>query len=240
VRSSSGDRHEEEPFVPEKFDQPFWDSLYDTRPAIWSGNPNPHLVAEAEALPAGTALDVGAGEGADAIWLAARGWRVTAVDISTVALDRATRDAARAGPDVAGRIDWLHRDVMAWEPPKDHFDLVSVHFFHLAPGPRGVLFGRLASAVVVGGTLLIVGHSSHVLDGSPHEESGHRGEGSMMPIDYFFTGDEIATQLDPEEWEIVTKAELERSVADRPEGPGHTRDVVVRGVRRHSRGEGAP
>jgi SAM-dependent methyltransferase len=226
--------------VPEKFDQAFWDSLYDARPAIWSGNPNRHLVVEVDALPPGTALDVGAGEGADAIWLAARGWRVTAVDISAVALARATRDAARAGPDVAGRIDWVHQDLMDWEPPNDRFDLVSVHFFHLAPGPRRTLFGRLASAVVAGGTLLIVGHSSHVLSGSTQDGPGHRAEGSMIPVDFFFTGDEIAAQLDPEEWEIITNAEVERAGADRPEGPGHTRDIVLRATRRHYRSQSAP
>jgi SAM-dependent methyltransferase len=231
TRSSSNDRYEEEAVAPEQFDQPFWDSLYEARAAVWSGNPNNHLVVEAAALPPGTALEVGAGEGADAIWLAARGWRVTAVDISTVALARAARDAAAAGTDVAGRIDWQHRDIMKWEPPKDHFDLVSVHFFHLAPGPRRVLFGRLASAVVAGGSLLIVGHSRHFLDAAVHDGPDHRSESSIMPADYFFTGDEIAAELDLGEWEIITNAEVERHGADLPEGPGHTRDIVLRATR---------
>jgi SAM-dependent methyltransferase len=217
--------------VPEQFDQAFWDSLYGARPAVWSGNPNRHLVVEADALSPGTALDVGAGEGADAIWLAGRGWRVTAVEISGVALARATRDAARAGPDVAGRIDWLHRDLTDWEPPQHHFDLVSAHYFHLAPEPRRILFGRLAIAVAAGGTLLIVGHSSRVLDGVAHDGPDHRSEGSMMPCDYFFTGDEIAAQLDPEDWEIITNAEVERRGSDLPEGPGHTSDIVLRAMR---------
>ena len=225
--------------MPEQFDQAFWDSLYDARPALWSGNPNRHLVAEVEALPAGTALEVGAGEGADAIWLAARGWRVTAVDISTVAVARATREADRAGPDVAGRIEWLHQDVMEWEPPKDHFDLVSVHFFHLAPAPRRILFGRLASAVVAGGTLLIVGHSSHVLDHSTHDGPEHDGKSAMMPLDYFFTGDEIAAELDPAEWEVITNADVARPAADPPEGPGHSRDIVLSARRRRSRSQTA-
>jgi SAM-dependent methyltransferase len=218
--------------VPQQFDQAFWDALYEARPAIWSGNPNPHLVGEAAALPSGTALEVGAGEGADALWLAARGWRVTAVDISPVALARAARDAAQAGAEVAGRIDWLHRDLMTWEPPKDQFDLVAVHYFHLAPAPRRVLFGRLASAVVAGGTLLIVGHSRRVLDASAHDGPDHGGEGSLMPADYFYTGDEIAAQLGAEEWEIITNAEVERSGAVPLEGPGHTRDIVLRATRR--------
>jgi SAM-dependent methyltransferase len=226
--------------VPEQFDQAFWDSLYEARPAIWSGNPNPHLVGEAAGLLPGTALEVGAGEGADAIWLAARGWRVTAVDISPVALARAARDAARAGADVAGRIDWLQRDLMTWDPPVDQFDLVSVHYFHLAPAPRRVLFRRLASAVAAGGTLLIVGHSRHVLDASIHDGPDHRGEGSMMPADYFFTGDEIAAQLDAEEWQVITSAEVERSGVVPLEGPGHTRDIVLRATRLRLEFQSAP
>ena len=81
----------------EQFDQAFWDSLYEARPEIWSGNPNHGLVVEVDTLVPGLALDVGAGEGADAIWLAGRGWRVTAVDISAVALARAASRARRAG-----------------------------------------------------------------------------------------------------------------------------------------------
>jgi SAM-dependent methyltransferase len=222
--------------VPEQFDQEFWDALYEARPAIWSGNPNPHLVAEVDALPPGTALDVGAGEGADAIWLAGRGWQVTAVDISSVALTRAAADAAQVGREVAGRIEWVHRDLMNWEIPDDHFDLVSANFFHLAPAPRRLLFDRLASAVAAGGTLLIVGHSSGVRNGPTHDGPGHGVEGSLMPIDYFFAGDEVAAGRDPENWVINTNAEVARTRAGHPEGPGHTHDVVVRATRRSSGG----
>jgi SAM-dependent methyltransferase len=225
--------------VSEQFDQAFWDSLYEARPEIWSGNPNHGLVVEVDALPPGSALDVGAGEGADAIWLAGRGWRVTAVDISPVALARAASRARRAGAEVADRIEWVHRDLLSWEPPTRQYELVSAHFFHAAPGPRRLLFGRLASAVVAGGTLIVVGHSSRVFEGSTHDEPAHRSEGSMMPLDYFFSGDEIAAQLDPEEWDIVTNAEVERAAAN-PEGSGHTHDIVLRATRRRYRSQGAP
>ena len=86
------------------FSQESWDERYRSRSALWSRNPNPYLVAEAGDLTPGTALDVGAGEGADAIWLASRGWRVTAVDLSAVALERASAHASELGPDIAGRI----------------------------------------------------------------------------------------------------------------------------------------
>jgi SAM-dependent methyltransferase len=224
--------------VSEQFDQAFWDSLYGARPEIWSGNPNHGLVVEVDALPPGLALEVGAGEGADAIWLAGRGWRVTAVDISAVALARAASRARRAGGEVADRIDWVHRDLMDWEPPTRRYELVSSHFFHAAPGPRRLLFERLAAAVVEGGTLLVVGHHSRVAQGSTHDGPAHRPDGSMMPLDYFFSGDEIAAQLDPEEWDIVTNAEVERAAAN-PEGPGHTHDIVLRATRRRYRSQGA-
>jgi SAM-dependent methyltransferase len=212
--------------VSEQFDQEFWDSLYEERPTLWSGDPNHRLVVEVEGLSPGMALDVGAGEGADAIWLATRGWRVTAVDISAVALARAASHATRVGAEVAERIDWLHRDLTDWEPPEGFFDLVSAHFFHLSPGPRRVLFERLVSAVNAGGTLLVVGH--------------HRVEGSMMPDEYFFTSDEIVGQLDPEQWDVNINAEIERPPTNAGAGSAHTHDIVLRATRRRYRSLNAP
>jgi len=164
---------------------------------------------------------VGAGEGADAIWLATRGWRVTAVDISAVALTRAAGHAARVGPDVAERIDWLHRDLMDWQPPEGLYDLVTAHFFHLSAEPRRILFARLVSAVNAGGTLLLVGH--------------RRIEGSIMPDEYFFTGDEIVGQLDPEQWDVIVNAEVERPPTDAGAGSAHTHDMVLRATRHRYR-----
>jgi thioredoxin reductase/SAM-dependent methyltransferase len=134
----------------------FWDARYGESDRIWSGNPNAVLVREAESLTPGTALDLGCGEGADAIWLARRGWRVTAVDISQVALERAERHAATAG--VA--IDWQRHD-LGTSFPGGEFDLVSAHFLH-SPGdvmPREEILRTAAAAVAPGGVLLIVGHA---------------------------------------------------------------------------------
>ena len=83
---------------------------------LWSGQPNPQLVAQASDLESGEALDAGSGEGADAIWLARHGWTVTAVDVSTVALDRAAGYAAAAGDEIAGRITWQQQDLRSWDP----------------------------------------------------------------------------------------------------------------------------
>jgi ubiquinone/menaquinone biosynthesis C-methylase UbiE len=86
------------------FEPPSWEERYSGAETIWSGNPNAQLVAEVSGLTPGTALDVGCGEGGDAIWLARRGWRVTGADFSANGLARAARHAAAAG--VADRIDW--------------------------------------------------------------------------------------------------------------------------------------
>lgn len=90
--------------ITELFSQEFWDQRYAGREHLWSGRPNPQLVAHASALPPATALDMGCGEGADAIWLAERGWTVTGVDVSPVGLSRAAEHAAQAGAAIAARM----------------------------------------------------------------------------------------------------------------------------------------
>jgi trans-aconitate methyltransferase len=135
------------------FGEQAWDERYRAKAQTWSGDPNPVLFAEVAEMPPGTALDAGAGEGADACWLASRGWRVTGADISTVALKRAADLAARLGLD----IEWLHIDLTR-EPAPGRYDLVSAQFLHLPAAARRVLFSHLADAVLPGGTLLVVGH----------------------------------------------------------------------------------
>ena len=95
-------------------DRETYDELYRSAPAVWSGRPNRQLVVEAADLRPGTALDAGSGEGGDALWLAERGWRVTAVDFSPVALERGAARAAERG--LADRIEWRHEDLDAHEP----------------------------------------------------------------------------------------------------------------------------
>jgi SAM-dependent methyltransferase len=213
--------------VSEQFDQGFWDDRYRSQPALWSGRPNLHLIAEADQLAPGTALDVGCGEGADAIWLAERGWQVTAVDISPVALERAALHASEVGAEVADRIHWLHRDLTDWEPPLGGYDLVTAQYMQLEPAPRRRLFDRLASAVAWGGTLLIVGHHPSDLQTTMHRPP--------MP-ERFFTGDDIVDQLDPDGWEIVTNAAPGRDTVDEDGRPVTHHDAVLRAKRRPDRG----
>jgi SAM-dependent methyltransferase len=136
----------------------FWEEHYRGHERRWSGRPNPVLVDVVGSLRPGDALDLGCGEGGDAIWLARRGWRVTAVDVSATALDRAVEDAATAG--VGGRIDFQRQD-LALAMPSGAFDLVSAQYLHSPiEFPRARVLREAASAVTTGGLLLIVDHAS--------------------------------------------------------------------------------
>jgi SAM-dependent methyltransferase len=176
------------------FDRETYDGLYRSAPEVWSGRPNRQLVVAAGGLPPGTALDAGCGEGADALWLAEGGWRVTAVDFSTVALDRGA--ARAAGRRLGDRIEWLHADLGTWTPPEGRYDLVTAHYLHSRGADRAALFERLAAAVAPGGTLLVVGH----LLG---EAAGHH---HAHDPDLLYTAEDVAAVLDPAEWrDVVTE-----------------------------------
>jgi SAM-dependent methyltransferase len=170
----------------EMFGEGFWDERYRSAQRVWSGNPNPQLVAEVTGRAAGRALDAGCGEGADAIWLARRGWTVLATDISGVALERAAQHARDTDPDAAARIEWRRSDLLAEPPEPGGFDLVSAQFLHFPLEPRTRLFTALAAAVRAGGKLLVVGH---------HPSDLETGVSRPPTPDRFYTPDEIAGLL---------------------------------------------
>jgi trans-aconitate methyltransferase len=205
-----------------EFDEEFWEERYRAHPAVWSRQPNAQLVAEATDLPPGRALDAGCGEGADAIWLAGRGWRVTAVDFATAALRKAADHAARAG--VADGIEWLHADLTTWSPEESAYDLVSAQFVHL-PQAAERLFVRLAEAVAPGGTLLVVGHDPSDLHTHAHRDAAP---------ERFFSAGEVAAKLDAARWEIEV-AEAGPRLSKQHEGDNITvQDAVLRARRRGS------
>jgi SAM-dependent methyltransferase len=210
------------------FTRDFWYARYAAAGRIWSGNPNPHLVATAADLPPGTALDVGAGEGADALWLATRGWTVTGADVSAVALDKAAAHGRAAGVEIT----WERVDVRDWQPPC-RYDLVSAQFLHL-PRPMLILVHRrLAAAVRPGGTLLIVGHhpDDQHLPHAGHEDGAGVGQVRQVLRDMLFTAEDAAAALDPAEWEVSVQAP-QRTVTG-PDGSTVTRrDALLRAVRR--------
>jgi 2-polyprenyl-3-methyl-5-hydroxy-6-metoxy-1,4-benzoquinol methylase len=139
------------------FEPSGWEERYAGAERIWSGNPNPQLVAEATGLTPGTALDVGCGEGGDVIWLARQGWRVTGADFSANGLARAARHAEDAG--VADRTEWWQVDARAFTAGGRSYDLVTSHFLHPPEGGMVEVTRRLAEAVAPGGHLLVVGHA---------------------------------------------------------------------------------
>jgi SAM-dependent methyltransferase len=141
----------------EMFEPDAWDERYGGAEQIWSGNPNPQLVAEAASLTPGTALDVGCGEGGDVIWLAGQGWTVTGADFSANGLARAARHAADAG--VEDRVSWWQVDARTFEPGGRTFDLVTTHFLHPPDGGMVEVARLLSAAVAPGGHLLVVGHA---------------------------------------------------------------------------------
>jgi SAM-dependent methyltransferase len=204
------------------FDAAFWDARYSSAHSLWSGNPNRQLVTEAAGLEPGTALDAGAGEGADAIWLAERGWQVTAVDVSGVALGRAAEHAAKAGDEVAARIRWQREDLREWIPPERAYDLVTSQYLHLPGALRRTFFAGLAAAVRDGGTLLIVGHHPMDLD-TTLQRPNHP--------ELMFTGDELARDLGGDGWEIVTNVAAEREATDPDGRPVTAHDTVFRARR---------
>jgi SAM-dependent methyltransferase len=204
------------------FSQDYWDRHWDhdRGPQSAAGpDPNPYLARETSGLVPGTALDAGCGEGAEALWLAARGWQVTAADIAAGALDRARDRAARlAAP---GRVDWVRADLTSWAPATA-FDLVLTCYAHAAM-PQLAFYRRIAEWVAPGGTLLIIGHlTTHqpaVCDDEPPEHAT-------------VTAADITAALDGTEWDVVTAGEHARALAG-PGGPAAGwRDAVVRATRR--------
>lgn len=203
-------------------DEELWDERYGATDRVWSGEPNVQLVAETAGLAPGRALDVGCGEGADAIWLAARGWQVTGVDFSRVALSRAAAHARQMGAQVSDRLTWLHANLIGWQPPSSAFDLVTAHYMHLMPADRSQLYGRLATAVSPGGVLLIVGH-----DVSDLQTAVHRPHNP----DLYFSAADLAAALDPNRWQLLVCDSRPRTVAG-PDGPTEIKDAVLAARRR--------
>ncbi|WP_367125861.1 class I SAM-dependent methyltransferase [Streptomyces phytohabitans] len=198
-----------------------WDTRYRDSDRVWSGEPNTALVRETADLAPGRALDLGCGEGGDAIWLARRGWHVTAADFSSVALERAARHAAEAGVPEE-RLDWQKHD-LGQTFPEGEFDLVSAHFLHSHDDMAGTRVLRSAvAAVAPGGVLLVVGHS-----GWPSWDTGPR------PDIHFPAPEEVLAGLELPEgvWEVLRCENYER-IQPSPDGQTGTRTDNTVKVRR--------
>jgi 2-polyprenyl-3-methyl-5-hydroxy-6-metoxy-1,4-benzoquinol methylase len=183
----------------EMFESQSWDDRYSGEEKVWSGNPNAQLVAEVTELTAGTALDVGCGEGGDVIWLARQGWRVTGADFSANGLARAARHAEQAG--VADQTDWWQVDARTFAAEGRSFDLVTTHFLHPPDGGMVEVTTRLAEAVAPGGHLLVVGHAPS--ETFTHMTASHRRA--------MFRADELLPGL-PDDFDARVVEQRPRSV----------------------------
>jgi SAM-dependent methyltransferase len=193
-----------------------WDERYLEADQMWSGEPNGSLVAVVRGLEPGRALDVGCGEGADAIWLSGLGWRVTAIDVSEVALRRAREAAGRA--DVA--VEWLHAGLLEAALPPGGFNLVSAQYPALLRTATHDAERTLLSAVAPHGHLLVVHHA----DIDVEQARSH----GFDPDDYVSPAD-VASMLD-DDWEVVVDERRARNVVSGA-GAGHTHDLVLHAQR---------
>lgn len=194
-------------------DEREWDERYAASEHLWPLEPNVHVASALADVPPGRALDWAAGEGRHATWLAERGWRVTAVDFSSVAIDRGRQRAALAGLE----IDWLVHDVATWRPPEAAFDLVLVAYLHLPADTLRASHRAAASAVAPGGRLLVVDHDlTNLTD----------GVGGPPDPDRLVTPDSVVADLDGTGL-VVERAERVHRDVDTPEGPRTAIDCLV-------------
>ena len=191
-----------------------WDRRYAEPRLVWSAEPNRFLVEELAGLPPGRALDLACGEGRNAIWLARRGWEVTGVDFSGVAIEKAGRMAAEAGVEA----HFVRADLAGYVPDPGSADLVAVMYLQVPEPLRTTVLGRSAAALRPGGTLLWVAHDLRNLDD---------GHGGPRNPDVLSTPEGVAAALGGLD---VLKAEVVRRPVRTDAGEAVALDTLVRAV----------
>jgi SAM-dependent methyltransferase len=196
-------------------DRERWNQRYAGTDLIWTATANRFLAAEAGQLAPGRALDLACGEGRNAVWLAERGWEVTGVDFSDVALAKAARLAAQRGV----RVKWITADLLEFVPPVGASELVIVLYLHLPAVERREVLARAAGAVCPGGRMLVVGHDAS----NPSE-----GHGGPQDPAILFTADELAGELPGL---VVERAERIRRPVATSDGVRDAFDALVLATR---------
>lgn len=193
-----------------------WDERYSSKDRVWSGEPNGGLVAEVAGMPTGTVLDVGCGEGADAVWLALRGWDVTAIDVSGVAVERARQHAESAG----ARVHFEAVGLLEAVRDGPTYDLVSAQYPALQKTPAHEAEHAMIDAVAPGGVPLVIHHAD--VDKDQSREHGFDTDDYVSPTD-------VAALLD-NSWRIEVDERRARSVSG-GSGAHHAKDLVIRARR---------
>ena len=180
-------------------DSAAWDERYAASELVWSAGPNQFVEQALAELPPGRALDLACGEGRNARWLAERGWRVTAMDFSPVAVEK----GRRLSEQVADRIDWVVGDVLAATLPTG-VDLVLLAYLQVVPAERGAVVRRAFDSLAPGGRLLVVAHDSTNLT---------EGEGGPQDPSVLYTADDVVADLDGRRFEIIRAGRIARGPA---------------------------
>lgn len=199
-------------------DRDDWNKRYAQNELVWTAEPNRFVVAEVGALPPGRALDLAAGEGRNAVWLAERGWRVHAVDFSDVAVEKGRRLAEARG--VADNVTFEVADLNRYEPGAHGYDLVALVYLQLRHAELAPILLRAARAVAPGGTFLLVAHDATNL---AHGHGGPRDPEVLYAAEQVVAA--IAGELD-----IEKAGRVERPVATE-NGPRVAIDCLIRGRR---------
>ncbi len=193
-----------------------WNERYSTTDLVWSVTPNQFVAAECADLTPGRAVDLAAGEGRNAIWLARQGWQVTAVDFSQAGLDK--------GRELAGdtEVEWVCADATAWVGDPT-YDLSVLAYLQLPAAERREAVRRGFECLYPGGTFLLVAHDTTNLA---------EGTGGPQDLRVLMTADDVLDDLEGQSFEVVRAGRVSRDVIG---SDGVTRtayDALVRLVRR--------
>ncbi|HET9442336.1 MAG TPA: class I SAM-dependent methyltransferase [Acidimicrobiales bacterium] len=196
-------------------DRDAWDARYAAAELVWTAEPNRFVVAELAGTEPGRALDLGCGEGRNAIWLASKGWTATGVDFSGAGLAKAHALAAGREVDVA----WVQADLTRYEPPAGHFDLVLLAYLHLPAPQMAAVLASAAGALAPGGVLVVIGHDTTNIA---------EGHGGPQDPSVLYGPEDVAGALGAL---VVDKAERVRRPVETDAGLVHAVDVLVRAHR---------
>jgi len=207
----------------------FWEGRYDEAGGgpIWSGKVNRTLAEVVSGLQPGTALDLGCGEGGDAIWLAGQGWDVTGIDISATAIRRAAEAARNADVD-ADRIRFIADDLATWQGDGS-YDLVTASFLHSPVDfPRAQVLRCAAGLVAPGGHLFILSHADFPPTASDHDRHSWEEHADHEDHRFLSPSEEIeALELDPDAWTVRLAETRERDATLSDGRQATLTDVVV-------------